>query len=112
MPNKHGLAPTLHKGRCSTSRDTPSAVNFREHSTDYGSRLYHRRTVFSLKGRCFLARPAPNSPSYRDRPAPRPGLTTIVQRAQALTNASGAALAFTRKNGEEIECCVRSGRTA
>src|SRR5262249_4850340 len=54
----------------------------------------------------------PNSPSYRDRPAPRPGLTTIVQRAQALTNASGAALALIRKGGEEIECCVRSGRTA
>src|SRR5262245_42543710 len=81
-------------------------------STGYGSGQYYRQTVFSLTGRCFLARPWPNSPSYRDRPAPRPGLTTIVQRAQALTNASGAALALIRKGGKEIECCVRSGRTA
>ena len=90
----------------------PSASGPKELSTDYGSGLYHRQTVFSLTGRCFLARPWPNSPSYRDRPAARPGLTTIVQRAQALASASGAAIALTRREGEEIECCVRSGRTA
>lgn len=67
-----------------------------------------------------MAGPWPNSSSYRDRPVPRPGLATIVQRAQALTGASGAALALIRNSrreigqeiGREIECCVRSGRTA
>src|SRR5262245_15974156 len=68
--------------------------------------------TFSFRGGISLARPWPNSSSYGDRPASWPGLATIVQRAQALTNASGAALALIRSSGQEIECCVRTGRAA
>jgi len=40
------------------------------------------------------------------------GLTEVVQQAQALTNASGAALALVTEREDQIECCARSGRTA
>jgi hypothetical protein len=39
-------------------------------------------------------------------------LTAIVERAQALTGASGAALALATENPDEIECYARSGRVA
>jgi hypothetical protein len=39
-------------------------------------------------------------------------LTAVVERAQTITNASGAALALATDHAQEIECCARSGRTA
>jgi hypothetical protein len=39
-------------------------------------------------------------------------LTAIVERAQAITSASGAALALATNHDQEIECCARSGHTA
>ena len=45
-------------------------------------------------------------------PVASPSLTAIVERVQALANASGAAIALVTPGAKEIECCARSGGTA
>jgi len=48
----------------------------------------------------------------REASGARAGLTAIVERAHAITSASGAALALATNHAQEIECCARSGHTA
>lgn len=48
----------------------------------------------------------------REPSGARAGLTAIVKRAQAITNACGAALALATNHDQEIECYARSGNAA
>src|SRR5205807_1103805 len=54
------------------------------------------------------------SDSAKQRPRPSPGdeLAVIAQRAQAFTNASGAAIALSEGSEDEIVCRARSGSSA
>jgi hypothetical protein len=55
---------------------------------------------------------ASSGPSSASQPGEQLNLTAIVERAQALTGASGVALALSTEHPEEIECYARSGRIA
>src|SRR5215831_10515485 len=55
-------------------------------------------------------RPGEGSPELEIQLDLEPGITAIAERAQALTGATGAAIAL--RSGNEIVCRARTGRTA
>jgi len=74
----------------------------------YTSAAYDYQNLLTDAGATLpSSRPSPTA-----QPAERVSLTAIVERAQALTGAAGAALAMATDHPEEIECCARSGRSA
>src|SRR5438105_11279863 len=53
-----------------------------------------------------------DSAKQRPRSSPADELAVVAQRAQAFTNASGAAIALSEGNADEIVCRARSGSSA
>ena len=72
---------------------------------------HHLRTVGMSEGGRFCGQPPDTEPEIQpDEMDLEPGINIIAERAQSLTRATGAAIAL--RNGNEIVCRARAGRTA